>query len=133
MNLYYERVRDFLMLHYVANQRDDGELWRYVRNMKLPESLQEKMTAWLTRGYIIKYEFGAFLPPSWIAVMLGQNLIPRGYDRRADAAPEEVLVKNAAGIREEVRVAVRNTPDHKAFIEQIGAASDSAPLVARGA
>ncbi len=133
MNLYYERVRDFLVLHYVANQRDDGELWRYVRNMQLPESLQEKIAAWLARGYIIKYEFGAFLPPSWIAVMLGQNLIPRGYDRRADAAPEDVLVKNAAGIREEVRIAVQNTPDHRAFIEQIGAASGSAPLVARGA
>jgi tryptophan halogenase len=132
MNLYYERVRDFLVLHYVANERD-GELWRYVRNMKLPDSLVEKMEAWLTRGYIIKYEFGAFLPPSWIAVMIGQNLIPRGYDRRVDATAEDALVKNAAAIRNEVRVAVENTPDHKAFIERIGGASGSAPLVARGA
>jgi Tryptophan halogenase. len=101
--------------------------------MKLPDSLVEKMEAWLTRGYIIKYEFGAFLPPSWIAVMIGQNLIPRGYDRRVDATAEDALVKNAAAIRNEVRVAVENTPDHKAFIERIGGASGSAPLVARGA
>lgn len=133
MSLNYERVRDFLVLHYIANQRDDGEMWLHFQNLKLPDSLQEKITAWTTRGFIIKYEFGVFLPPSWIAVMLGQNLLPRGYDRRADAAPEELVTKNAAGIREEVRAAVQNAPEHSAFITQIGAASGSAPLVARGA
>jgi tryptophan 7-halogenase len=133
MSLGFERVRDFLLLHYVANQRDDGEMWRHFRNLKLPDSLEEKIAAWLTRGFIIKYEFGVFLPPSWIAVMLGQNLLPRGYDRRADAAPHDTLIRNAAAIREEVRVAAQGTPDHGAFIKQIGAASDSAPLVADGA
>jgi tryptophan 7-halogenase len=132
MSLNFERVRDFLLLHYVANQRDDSEMWLHFQNLKLPDSLQEKITAWTTRGFIIKYEFGVFLPPSWIAVLLGQNLLPRGYDRRADAAPEEILVKNAAAIRKDVRVAAQNTSDHRAFIKQIGAASESAPLVAHG-
>ena len=86
----------------------------------------------MTRGLIIKYEFGVFLPPSWISVFLGQNLFPRGYDRRADAAPEDVLVKNAASIREEVRLTAQRTPDHRAFLGQIGALSGTAPLVAGG-
>jgi tryptophan halogenase len=133
MSLNFERVRDFLLLHYVANQRDDSELWSYFRNLTLPDSLQEKISAWMTRGLIIKYEFGVFLPPSWIAVMLGQNLIPRGYDRRADATPEKTLLESAAAYREAVRVAVRNAPDHGAFIRQIDAASNTAPVVARGA
>jgi tryptophan halogenase len=123
-------VRDFLLLHYVATQRDDTEMWRYFRSMELPDSLQEKITAWTTRGYIIKYEFGLFLPPSWIAVMLGQNLRPRGYDRRVDAVPEEALVANAAAIRRDVAAAVRSTPDHGAFIGQIGGASGTAALAA---
>ena len=92
--------------------------------------MQEKIDAWLTRGFIIKYEFGVFLPPSWIAVMLGQNLVPRGHDRRVDAAPAEVLRQNANGIRAATLGAARNSPDHYAFIKQIGAASQSAPLVA---
>ncbi len=133
MGLNFERVRDFILLHYVANQRDDGEMWLHYQNMKLPDSLQEKIAAWMTRGLIIKYEFGVFLPPSWISVLLGQNLFPRGYDRRADAAPEQMLVKNAADIRNEVRAAVRKTPDHRTFLSQIGAASGTAPLVAGGA
>ncbi len=130
MGLNFERVRDFLLLHYVATQRDDSPMWSHFRNLTLPESLQEKIDAWTTRGFIIKYEFGVFLPPSWIAVMLGQNLRPRGYDPRADAAPKEILVQNAAAIRKSVRAAAQNAPDHAAYIRQIGAASDTAPLVA---
>jgi tryptophan halogenase len=132
MNLNYERVRDFLLLHYVANRRTDSPMWQHFQNLRLPDSLQEKIDAWLTRGYIIKYEFGVFLPPSWIAVMLGQNLRPRGYDRRADAAPKDILVKNAAAILQSVRVAAQNAPDHAAYIRQIGAASETAPLMAKG-
>ena len=115
MGVNFERVRDFLLLHYVATQRDDSPMWLHFRNLALPESLQEKIDAWTTRGFIIKYEFGVFLPPSWIAVMLGQNLRPRGYDPRADAAPKEMLVKNAAAILQGVRTAAQNAPDHAAY------------------
>lgn len=128
MGLNFERVRDFLLLHYVANQRNDSEMWRHFQNMTLPDSLQEKINAWLSRGHIIKYEFGVFLPPSWIAVMLGQNLIPRGYDRRVDAAPDDAIAANAAAIRRDVQRAVAETPMHAAFISQIGAASQTAPV-----
>jgi tryptophan halogenase len=130
MGLNFERVRDFLLLHYVANQRDDSPLWLHFRNLKVPDSLQEKLDAWLTRGLIIKYEFGVFLPPSWIAVMLGQNLLPRGHDPRADAAPRDLLVKNAEAIRHNVMAAAQKAPDHGAYIRQVGAASDTAPMVA---
>jgi tryptophan halogenase len=133
MSLNYERVRDFLLLHYIANQRTDSPKWQHFQNLALPESLQEKIDAWTTRGYIIKYEFGVFLPPSWIAVLLGQNLQPRGYDPRADAAPKDMLVKNAAAILQGVRTAAQNAPEHAAYLRQIGAASDTAPLTNRKA
>jgi tryptophan halogenase len=132
MGLNFERVRDFLLLHYVATQRDDSPMWLHFRNLALPESLKEKLDAWMARAFIVKYEFGVFLPPSWIAVLLGQNLRPRGYDPRADAAPRDILLKNAAAILQSVRAAVQQAPDHAAYIRQIGAASDTAPLLARG-
>lgn len=130
MDLEYERVRDFLVLHYIANQRDDGEMWRYFQNMTLPESLVEKIEAWLARGHIVKYEFGTFLPASWIAVMLGQNLQPRAYDRRADRMAEASLIAQATELRRKVQTAVASTADHRAYIRQFGAGSDMAPLTA---
>jgi len=130
MGLAFERVRDFLLLHYVANQREKGDLWLHFQNLKLPDSLEEKLAAWMTRGHIIAYEFGTFLPPSWLAVLLGQNLIPRGYDPRVRKIADDRLQAEARRIREAVQAAVDRTPEHTDFIRRIGAASGSAPLMA---
>ncbi|MEM7638106.1 MAG: tryptophan halogenase family protein [Pseudomonadota bacterium] len=130
MGLNFERVRDFLLLHYVATQRDDSEMWRYFRNMTLPDSLQEKISAWNTRGYVLKYEFGVFLPPSWIAVMLGQNLVPDTYDPRVDTYGLDQLRSQLASIKQDTMNAVEATPDQIDFLRRYGAESQSAPLVA---
>jgi len=133
MGLNFDRVRDFLLLHYVATQRDDSEMWRYFQNMALPQSLQDKIEAWLTRGYILKYEFGVFLPPSWIAVMLGQNLRPNGYDPRADRYAEDNLQSELHSIQLQSMRAVEATPDQERFLNQYGANSEAARLVASSA
>jgi tryptophan halogenase len=128
MSVQYERVRDFLLLHYVANDRTDSEMWRYFSNMTLPESLQEKIDSWLHRGYIHRYEFGAFLPPSWVAVMMGQNLIPRAYDRRVDGSNFSEIQKRANAMRSDISSAVRAAKTHKDYLQEIGAASNTAIL-----
>ncbi len=130
MGLAFERVRDFLLLHYVANQREQGDLWLHFQNLKLPDSLDEKLAAWMTRGHIIAYEFGTFLPPSWLAVLLGQNLVPRGYDPRVRKIADDRLQAEARRIRDAVWAAVDRTPEHTDFVRQIGAGSGSAPLMA---
>ncbi len=131
MALNFERVRDFLVLHYVATQRDDSELWRYMRALTLPDTLAEKLAAWQTRGHIIRYEFGVFLPPSWIAVMLGQNLMPGGHDPRVARLTQPALFEKADALRSRVRRAVSAAPDHAAYIRNSGAASMTPPHAAK--
>ncbi|MFD1035055.1 tryptophan halogenase family protein [Sphingomonas hankookensis] len=123
MALHFERVRDFLLLHYVATQRDDSPMWRHFRALTLPDSLRHKIDAWLSRGYVVPYEFGLFLPPSWVAVMLGQGLVPRGHDPRVRASDDAVLAARAATLRAEVAAAVQATPDHADYIRQSPAAA----------
>ena len=130
MGLNFERVRDFLLLHYIATQRDDSNMWRYFRNMALPDSLQEKLDAWMHRGYVLQYEIGVFLPPSWVAVMLGQNLVPAAYDPRADAVAHETLQTQLDQIKSQTLQAVHATPDQSAFLQRYGAASQTRPLLA---
>ena len=131
MALQYERIRDFLLLHYVANERTDSEMWRYFQSMELPESLQQKINIWLARGYIPRYEFGTFLPPSWIAVLIGQNLIPKRYDRRIDSFNMSLIEQTATQMKTEISDSVSGAPGHIDYISSIGAASSTGPLTAK--
>ncbi|MEN9018324.1 MAG: tryptophan halogenase family protein [Hellea sp.] len=121
MNLNFDRVRDFLLLHYVATQRDDSDMWNYFRNMTLPSSLKDKITAWNNRGYLTKYEHGVFHPPSWLAVMAGQNLMPKSYDIRANRIDYNIIKSKLDSIRNDNRIAVKNTPEHASYLQEYGA------------
>jgi tryptophan halogenase len=131
MSLQFERVRDFLLLHYVATERDDSEMWRYFTNMTLPDSLQQKIDAWLHRGYVQRYEFGAFLPPSWVAVMMGQNLFPKNYDPRVDNSNLEQVKQQSQAMRADIAGAVSRAKTHADFLSFIGAASNTDLLRAK--
>ena len=72
----YERIRDFLILHYKLNRREDSDFWRYCANMSVPDSLQHKMALFRDTGAIIEYDEGSFAEPSWLAVYLGQGYYP---------------------------------------------------------
>ena len=111
----YERIRDFLILHYHLNRRD-GDLWRYCRNMAVPESLEQKMGMFRHRGYIEAYRFGLFAPPSWISVFLGQSLEPENYDRVADTVPLDRAVVEMEAVAATINARVQMMPDHRQFL-----------------
>ena len=125
MDLQYERIRDFLLLHYVATERDDSEFWNYFRNMTLPDSLKAKIENWLRRGHISRYDFGAFLPPSWVAVLVGQNLIPTHSDIRVDKITLQELQNQAQTMKTAIQNSVRQSPEHSGFLQTHGAAITS--------
>src|SRR5690606_1829575 len=91
MEMEYDRVRDFLILHYHAIERDDAPIWNYCRNMSIPDSLAHRLEVFRHRGRLITYKDGLFLEPSWLAVYFGQRVMPRAYDPLVDALdPAEV-------------------------------------------
>ncbi|MES2987224.1 MAG: tryptophan halogenase family protein [Pseudomonadota bacterium] len=79
-----EQVRDFIILHYHANERKDGDLWRRVREMEIPETLSRKLDLFRGRGRFFRYDDELFAESSWIAVLLGQGVMPAGWDPLAD-------------------------------------------------
>ena len=76
----YERIRDFLVLHYKLTERDDSELWRYCRDMDIPDTLAFKIEHFRRYGRHIARDMDLFGPPSWHAVHIGQGNIPEACD-----------------------------------------------------
>lgn len=112
----YERVRDFLILHYHLNNRDDGELWRYCKNMTVPESLQQKMELFKHRGHIDLYKFGLFAPPSWLAVFYGQGMTQQGVDPYAFNIPTEKVTDKLQELSTAIQKRVLLMPTHEEFV-----------------
>jgi tryptophan halogenase len=68
-----ERIRDFIILHYHATERDDTPFWNYVRTMEIPDTLREKMDLWRTRGRIVRIDNELFAEVGWLQVLEGQR------------------------------------------------------------
>jgi len=58
--LQYERVRDFLVLHYIANRRVGEPLWDYLRSVPLPDTLEHKLQLFRSRAALPNYQYGLF-------------------------------------------------------------------------
>ena len=114
----YERVRDFIILHYKATLRDDTPLWRRCRDMSIPDSLQQKIDLFGAKGRALPTPDDLFTEHSWIAVMLGQGIMPRGYDPLVDSLPVENLRRFVQHARDVVSKTAQAMPLHQAFIDQ---------------
>jgi tryptophan halogenase len=112
----YERIRDFLILHYKATTRDDAELWRYCSAMEIPDSLQYKIDHFRNYGLLVSDERELFANPSWIAVYLGQDITPRrapAITEMRDGVPVAERMQMIARAMEE---AVAEMPSHADFL-----------------
>lgn len=118
----YERIRDFIILHYKATERDDTPFWRYCRDMDLPDTLQRKIDLWMANGRIFREDDELFAEESWIQVFLGQGMIPRGYDPLVDIKTETEVVDFVGNIETTIRKCVAVMPDHSAFVAKVCAA-----------
>ncbi|WP_076069820.1 tryptophan halogenase family protein [Sphingomonas montana] len=116
VDMEYDRIRDFLILHYHATRRDDSDFWNHVRTMDIPDTLAEKMDLFRRAGRVAHYSQGLFLEPSWIAVYLGQGIVPQAWDQRADGPALDTLERAVGKLRTQVADTAAAMPDHAAFL-----------------
>jgi tryptophan halogenase len=114
----FEQVRDFIILHYKATQRDDSSFWRYVRDMPIPDSLTHKMALFKQAGRIFRDDNELFTRASWVAVMLGQNLYPKTHEPILANIPMEQIQRSLASMKNAMTQAATQLPEHAAFINK---------------
>jgi tryptophan halogenase len=120
----YERIRDFIILHYTANQRDEP-FWRYLRDMDLPDSLSAKIELFKATGRIFREQEELFAEVGWFQVLVGQNIIPETYHPLADVLTQDELAGFLRDIRTIVSAPVPHLPSHGDFITRYCAAGAS--------
>ena len=112
----YERIRDFIILHYKLNQRDDSAFWQACAAMPIPDSLTHKMELYQSRGRLLRIDKELFAEVAWLQVMQGQNLVTEGYSPLVDLHSEADIHEYMESVREVIGKCVDVMPDHAAYI-----------------
>ena len=114
----YERIRDFIILHYHATQRDDSEFWNYVRTMSVPDALRTYIDLFAANGQFFRNGTELFGLTSWVQVMLGQGIYPRTYHPAVDWVTNEDTLALIDHVEKVVASNVQLMPQHEDFIER---------------
>lgn len=118
MTFEYERVRDFLLLHYTTNERTDTPFWRHCKSIPHTDSLKEKLELFRSYGRIVREENELFPVQSWLYVMLGQGITPRGHEAMADTLDMTMLQNLVGDIRRATAECAKAMPMHQDFIDR---------------
>jgi tryptophan halogenase len=126
MQAQFEWVRDFVILHYKAMQREDSEFWKQCGAMEIPAALEEKIQQFRNKARFFAEAFELFPRQSWVAVMLGQNIHPDDYEPVVDGLDENKVSQALEHLRRAVQDTANQMPLHGEFIRHTCAAPNPA-------
>lgn len=119
----YETVRDFIILHYYLNERDDTEFWRELQYMDVPERLSNKIQLFRETGSIFSDHLDIFHDSSWLQVMIGQGIMPQDYHPSAKVPSLDQLRATLSQIAAAKRRPLSQLLKHDDFLQQYAGAS----------
>ena len=74
--LEYRHIKDFIILHYKATERDDSEYWQHCKGLEIPDSLKQQIELFKQFGHLDVHEKDLFKQDNWLAVLTGQGIMP---------------------------------------------------------
>jgi tryptophan halogenase len=117
MRLETETIRDFIVLHYHLQERDDHEFWCYLRDMEISDRLQQYMDLFEANGSLVEEQDDLFKESSWVQVMMGQGITPKSYHPIVDMMSDGELNKFMKAQQQKVGQVMTKLPGHKQFID----------------
>lgn len=113
----FDRIRDFIILHYHANQRTGQPLWDHVRQMELPDELTRKIALFRSSARLSRRDEELFAEPGWLQVMIGQGILPDTWSPFADQVAASELAQFLETVRSVARRTADALPTHQQFLE----------------
>ncbi len=113
----YERIRDFIILHYRANERTEP-FWVARRTQPIPDTLAEKLDLWRGNAQIVREGAELFTEVGWFQVLVGQGIIPSGNHPIVDSISRADLAEYMDVIEKLNRREVAQMPRHEDFVAQ---------------
>ena len=113
----FEHVRDFIILHYLANRRRAGPLWTKCREMPIPDSLRRRISLFQSHGRLQSEPAELFAQMNWLQVLHGQGIRARGYHPLVDLANADDVDAYLEGLRSTIERCLDAMPTHEAFLE----------------
>ena len=111
----WRAIRDFLVLHYHANTRDEP-FWRECAAMAVPDGLAARLELFRANGRLFREHEELFTELGWLQVLIGQGVMPRGYHPLADTLPAAELARFLDAMRRHSADQAAALPDHAQFI-----------------
>ena len=87
----FETIRDFLVLHYKATDRDHSEFWRHCSSMEVPDGLAHRIALFRASGTIAREHDELFTEVGWLQVLVGQGIEPTAHHPLADTISKQDL------------------------------------------
>jgi tryptophan 7-halogenase len=112
----YDYIRDFIILHYHANQRVGEPFWDACRNMSIPDSLRHRMELFRESAGIFCAADDLFQLNSWLQVLWGQGVRPRTTHAMVEALAPGDREGYLRDLRALMAQAVNRLPGHEEFI-----------------
>lgn len=114
--LEFEQIRDFLVLHYVVNERTDSAFFNDMRNITLPDSLAHKIELFKENGVLQREQNDLFLESSWLQVLYGQGVMPKDYHGLVNSVSDAQLNQMLTKLLELKREPIAKLPSHDDYI-----------------
>jgi tryptophan halogenase len=114
----YERIRDFIVLHYCLTQREDTPLWRYCRSMALPDTLQQRIELYRGTGRVRWRAGELFTDMSWFYIFEGMGIRPEHYDPLLEVVSLDKLREILSSLARDTTAVQRAAPLHDSYFAQ---------------
>ncbi len=115
----YERIRDFIILHYKISGRTDTTFWKQCQLMDIPDTLSQKLALFKETGKVFHEQGDLFTEMAWMQVMIGQGASPKDYHPLVDGLAKKQVEELIADLKNLINRTVDRMPTHEDFLKQL--------------